>query len=223
MSELKTVYCSSCERETNHAVLHSVENNWESDPEPTCGYSVRGGEKYFTLQCMGCNEIRLQHISWFSEADENTVLYFPASKLRKKPKWFVGLASELPANSKFVRILLEEIYIALDNGIPNLAVMGVRSLLEKMMISVVGDQGRFFSNLEKFESEGYVTHKQRERMEAILEAGHAAVHRDFEPNAADVSTLMDITEHIVESMYIHESLIKALKARTPVRPERVAK
>ncbi|VAW71385.1 hypothetical protein MNBD_GAMMA10-94, partial [hydrothermal vent metagenome] len=50
-----------------------------------------------------------------------------------------------------------------------------------------------------------------------LEAGHAAIHRTFRPNNKDIITLLDITEHIIESVYLHESKIKKLKKRVPAR------
>jgi hypothetical protein len=43
----------------------------------------------------------------------------------------------------FVEPLLNEIYIALQNDCPSLAAMGVRSLLEKVMIAKAGDPRQF--------------------------------------------------------------------------------
>jgi hypothetical protein len=37
--------------------------------------------------------------------------------------------------------LLEEIYIATQNNLPRLAIMGIRALLEHIMIDKVTDQG----------------------------------------------------------------------------------
>ncbi|SHL40013.1 hypothetical protein SAMN05216428_102279 [Nitrosospira sp. Nsp11] len=51
---------------------------------------------------------------------------------------------ELKPEDKFVEEFLNEIYVALQNNLPRLATMGVRALLEKIMISKVGDQGTFW-------------------------------------------------------------------------------
>lgn len=220
MSDQTRAHCNKCERETHHDVLHSITDRWESEPEDH-GFTVSGSDTYETLRCRGCDDIKLRHTSWFSEADEPAIAYFPPSTFRKKPKWFDEMILELPEGSEFVETLAAEIYVALQNGLPSLAAMGVRSLLEKVMVASVGDQGSFAANLNKFELQGHVANRQRERMEAILEVGHASIHRHFKPSAADLSTLMDISEHILESLYLHDAKVQKLRARTPPRPPRV--
>ncbi|MFM0428998.1 DUF4145 domain-containing protein [Paraburkholderia aspalathi] len=124
---------------------------------------------------------------------------------------------ELAAEEQFVDALLKEIYVAIHNNLRSLAAMGVRSLVEKVMISKAGDKGSFLKNIAEFERLGYVSRIQRERIEAILEAGHAAIHRDFMPTTSDVITLVDIAEHIVETVYLHESKVNELRKRVPPR------
>lgn len=97
--------------------------------------------------------------------------------------------------------------------------MGVRALLEQIMISRAGDQGSFKKNIAEFEKRGHVSRLQRERLETILEAGHAAIHRAYVPKVGDVITLLDITEHIVESVFLHEAKIEELKKKVPARAQ----
>jgi DNA-binding PadR family transcriptional regulator len=116
--------------------------------------------------------------------------------------------------------LLSEIYTALQNDARRLAAMGVRSLIEHIMIAKVGDQGSFVRNLEKFETDGYVSPRQREQVEAILEAGHATTHRNFKPSRYDLITLVDIAESIVQTVYVHEDQVAALRKRVPPREKK---
>lgn len=88
------------------------------------------------------------------------------------------------------------------------------------MISKAGDQGSFLKNISQFENLGYVSRIQRERLEAILEAGHAAIHRTYTPSKKDVITLVDLTEHIVETVYLHDAKVSALKKRVPARKKK---
>lgn len=67
--------------------------------------------------------------------------------------------------------------MALQHDLPALAVMGIRALLEAVMISKAGDHGTFSENIAEFEKLGYVSKLQRARLETILEAGHATIHR----------------------------------------------
>lgn len=186
--------------------------SWEHDE-----VDVSGTDSYEMLKCCGCDRIKLRHTSTFSEADEENVSYFPPAIFRRRPDWFYQLPHERAVKDGFVRALLEEIYVALQNDLPTLATMGVRSLLEKIMISRIGDNGTFGKNLGEFEKSGHVSTLQRERLETILEVGHAAMHRVYTPKIKDVVMLLDITEHIVESVFLHDSKIDELKKRVPAR------
>lgn len=205
-------HCNTCGGERNHEVLHSERTSWE-DPE----HPISGSDTYQTLKCCGCENIKLRHTSWFSEDDQARVNYFPAAIFRRNPEWFNELWLELPPQDDFVEQLLKEIYVALQHNLPSLATMGVRSLLEKIMISKTGDLGNFVQNIAEFEKLGYVSRIQRERLEAILEAGHAAIHRTYKPLNKDVITLVDLTEHIVETVYLHEAKVTELKKSVPPR------
>lgn len=208
--ERTKAHCNSCGPNINHEVLHMEETSWSDDVHP-----ISGGDKYEMVRCLGCENIKLRHTSYFSEADEPTINYFPPAMFRPHPDWFKDLFLELPLEEDFVEPLLKEIYVALQNNQPRLAAMGVRSLIETIMISKAGDKGTFAKNIAEFEKLGYVSMLQRERIEAILEAGHAAIHRAFKPSRADVVTLVDITEHIIETVYLHKSKIDKLKKRVP--------
>ena len=95
--------------------------------------------------------------------------------------------------------------------------MGIRALLETIMIDKVGDQGNFGNNMQKFMKEGYISEKQKDVIDTVLEAGHASMHRSYKPTKNDVVPLMDITENIIETIYINESKIKGYKDKLPKR------
>ena len=95
--------------------------------------------------------------------------------------------------------------------------MGIRALLEQIMIAKVGDHRSFAKNLQEFEAAGYVSSKQKERLETILEAGHATIHRSFLPSKVDLVALVDIAESVIETTYLHDSQVKELRKRIPPR------
>jgi hypothetical protein len=208
-------HCNTCGGDRNHDVLHTEQTRWDNDEQ-----GIYGSDQYATLKCCGCDGIKLRHMSHFSEDDEPKVYYFPPAIFRQIPEWFTWLSIELKREDEFVEELLNEIYVALQNNLPRLATMGVRALLEQIMISKVSDQGSFSKNLTKFEELGHVSKFQRERLATILDAGHAAIHRAYAPEVRDVVTLLDITEHIVESVFLHESKIEELKKKVPVRAKK---
>ncbi len=83
------------------------------------------------------------------------------------------------------------------------------------MIDKVGDKGSFYNNLNAFSSAGFVSLKQKEIIQEILEAGHATMHRAYKPERFDVVKLMDITESIIEIIYVNEKEIKRIASKIP--------
>ena len=214
MDEQKRIkaHCNACAGERNHDILHSETTTWQDDR-----YSIDGGDRYSTLRCCGCDAICLRHHSWFSEEEEPSITYHPPAMFRRRPKWLHDLEVSVDADSAYVPGLLKEIYVAIQNDLPSLSAMGIRALLERVMIAKSGDHGSFGKNIAAFEGAGYVSRMQRRRLETILEVGHATMHRTFTPKSADVVTLMDITEHIIESVYVHEEVVGELAKRIPAR------
>jgi Domain of unknown function (DUF4145) len=208
-------HCNSCGGERNHEVLHSVGTSLEN-AEPNCIYY----ETYRTLKCCGCSDIKLQHYSFVDDDDEGaTVQYFPPAIFRRMPAWFSGIRQYLKSDELFVETLLSEIYVAHQHNLPSLVTMGIRALLEKIMISKVGDKGSFSKNIGEFEKLGHISTAQRDRLDTILDAGHATMHRAFTPQLDDVVICLEITEHIIESVFLHELKVKHLRATIPQRKD----
>lgn len=211
----KKAHCNACGGERNHDVVHSESTRWDDDHHGVCG-----GDTYETLKCCGCDAIKLRHVSWFSEDDEPSITYFPPAVFRRHPEWFEELIDRVPPEADFVVSLLNEIYVALHNNLTSLATMGVRALLEKVMISQSGDLGSFSAHVRKFEELGHLSRRQRERLNAILDAGHAAMHRIYTPKSSDVITLLDIAENIIESVFLHDHRVEKLKMNVPAKQGR---
>jgi hypothetical protein len=73
---------------------------------------------------------------------------------------------------------------ALAAGAHRVATMGIRALVERLMIDQVQDKGSFEKNIKAFFDAGHVAPNQQAVFrDTLIEAGHAAMHRDFEPTA----------------------------------------
>jgi hypothetical protein len=116
--------------------------------------------------------------------------------------------------------LLHEIYQAVRNGQLRLAIMGIRALIEQVLIQKVGDKGTFVKNLDAFQQAGYISLVQRDALNDILDAGHATIHRAYEPKAKDIQIALDITEGIMAAIYVHGDAAKKMSARVPARPKK---
>ena len=214
-SDIK-INCNNCQHDTWHSVLFYKKETWSDEQHP-----IDGGDDYTVAQCNGCKVISYQQCNWFSE-DVNvdgslalTTKRFPPKTLRKQPKWFSRFHIAHILGGSGFGMLFNEIYIALQNNCRSLAVMGIRALLEQIMIEKCGDQGSFSANINKFEKDGYISKLQKNALLPVIEAGHAAMHRSYEPKAEEVLASLDITENIIESIYVNESKGDKLNETVP--------
>ena len=98
--------------------------------------------------------------------------------------------------------------------------MGARTLVDLVIVDKVGDVGTFAEKLKKLESEKYISGKNREVLEAALDAGNAAAHRGYSARPAQVNAVMDIVENLLQAVYVLPSMAQDLKKSTPARPPR---
>jgi Domain of unknown function (DUF4145) len=153
--------------------------------------------------------------------DNGDVTFYPPAVLRGRYWWplkfyFDKTFDEIPVG------LLDEIYTAVGGGQYRLAAMGIRSLLEQVMIAKIGDRGSFSKNLDHFHELGYISLVQRDALTALLEARHAVTHRSFHPTERDLDTLLDIIERLLAAIYTHSDTAETLAKRVPPRgPPRV--
>ena len=187
---------------------------------------MRRNEYYYVVACRGCGEVHVLKIRIGAEDaiwtlghehpfDSPLVQtnYPPRNIARQIPKW-VG---ELDEN---LAILFHETYGALSVGSVRLAAMGVRAILEQVVITTVGDQGSFKTNIHALATAGHISTKSVDTVMSALEVGSAAIHRGHCPDLKDIRDVCAIIENIVEGLYIVPKSGERLKASTPPRPPR---
>lgn len=119
--------------------------------------------------------------------------------------------------------VLDEVYRALDADNYRLPMMGARTLVDMLMVDKVGDVGGFAAKLQELEKAGFVSTKNREVLEAALDAGSAAAHRGHDATPAEVNIVMDIVENVLQAVYVLHEAAQKLKKSTPPRPARTAR
>jgi hypothetical protein len=117
--------------------------------------------------------------------------------------------------------LFEETNKALEGGNYRLVAMGVRAIIETLMIGTVGDKGTLAGNLSSLEREGHISRRQYKILEDIVEIGSATIHRQFSPTKEEAETAMDITESIAESVLVFPKRAESLGNRIPARKKDV--
>jgi hypothetical protein len=213
--------CNICSGEKNQLILHHEidESNEDIGTKEAPGPMIRFCDDYKLLRCCGCDSVSLRHEAFCSDSGEDPhVTSYPSARSRRLPQWIEGLAGvRFILSQTFVPSLLRQIYSAYHSRGYALAAMGIRALVEQVMIDKVGDNGGFNVNLKKFEEAGYISKVQRDFLGTTLELGHAAIHRGYEPKEEDIRRSLDMTEPILETIYIHEGHAHQLEKSIPKR------
>jgi Domain of unknown function (DUF4145) len=203
--------CSECHRETWHDVLHEVRRADEDGD--VFGYRM--------IECAGCKTVSLEYSEYLHGPAEKADYrrYYPSPATRKPPPWSFELSWDWIGGVEGDNLgeLLQEIYEAVRGGQHRLAMMGVRAMLEQIIIIRVGDQGTFAKNLERFHDAGFISTVQRDSLDKLLEAGHATMHRLFKPREADLTIALDMIEGVFAAIFVHPYSAEQLAKRVPDR------
>jgi hypothetical protein len=220
--KMKWAHCNRCNGNTQHDILHVLSLSAEDELDEQ--HSITFWDDYTLLKCRGCETVHLQHDHSFSEdigeggQPEVYTTIYPPRISRNKPEWFGSISGPFWAGNTEIEQILEEIYVALHNDSLRLAAMGIRALLEFIMIDKIGDRGSIGENITEFFKAGYIALVDQQTFRTkLIEAGHAAMHRGYKPSAADLGTLLDLTESLIASIYIHPVRAKDLDTRIPRR------
>lgn len=177
------------------------------------------------------------HSHWFSEDDELTedgwpVVHrdlYPPAPSRKMPEWGIDAYMCLKTDDLWIIKLHTDIYAAMGMEAFALAAMGARAIVDFVVTSNAGEEGKFKEKLNRMLKRGLITETQVEVIDAAFDAGSAAAHRGYSPAREDVYTLVDITESLLQQIYIdperqrrQAEAAAALKSKTPQRSKPTA-
>lgn len=206
------IHCNACRGPRWHEI--KTEFEFEGYEELTEEYGEPWYDHFEICQCEGCDSILVRREFTYSLFGiDREVTYFPPRISRHLPPW----SSKLPPN---LRMLLREVYQALQADSPRLALMGIRAVVDLAIVARVGDQGTFREKLEALEESGVVGHEQKEFLSAVLNAGSAATHRGHAPDRKQLSHAMDIVENMLQAAYILKEAADQLREATPPRKRR---
>ncbi|MFZ3005176.1 MAG: DUF4145 domain-containing protein [Phenylobacterium sp.] len=207
-------------------MLFSKGSSWEEEYDQYA--SIWGTDRYTMLQCLGCEEVRLEHRHTFSEDTDGSGQgvehrdFFPPTVTRRRPHWWNAYLLAPPAVRE-LRALLEEIYQASAAGSLKLAAMGIRAVVERIMVDRCGDGRSFEANIKAFFEAGYVAPlEQSSFRDALIEAGHAAMHRGWSPTSAQIEALLDTVERLIDAVYFEAKRAAEIRKNIPTRePKKV--
>jgi len=202
--------CSECIRKTKHEILFETT---QQDEETL--------DTYVMMSCGGCSTISMGHQRrWINDGDVDH-MYYPSPVSRKMPSWMflwsIGLGKA--KGDAAIGAIMMEVYQAVDGGQYRLAAMGIRALLEQVMIQKVGDLKTFDMKLDAFQTGGFISAIQRDAMRATLDVGDAAMHRGFIPTETDLKLALDIVEGVLAPIYDHRTEAEKMVPPRSTRPK----
>jgi hypothetical protein len=202
------VHCNQCLRQTRHDVV-AVRVVNESEEVDEGRFSIDWQTTNTIFECKGCGAVTLRRRVVSHDLNTDDTEFYPPPVSRQSPRWLYDLPDEIES-------LLKEVYVALHANSRRLALMGARTIVDAFMNATIGDIGGFQAKLEKLVEDGYLSTKNRETLEAALDAGHAAAHRAHNPSLDDLTLVLDIVENLIEPLALKEK-IEDLKKSTPKR------
>jgi hypothetical protein len=145
---------------------------------------------------------------------EKTTYPKPVSKIR--PAWLGALHGVDPQ----LRVILNEMYLALDNQANILAAIGLRTALDRATeVLGINPATGFPAKLAALRAGGWIGDTEHDVLGVVTDAGNAAVHRGWSPSDEDLAKLVQVMEAFIHKAFVIGKGALEIKASIPARPK----
>ena len=222
--------CPTCDGERMCSLHGSVEKKWDwEDKEHR--YSMNGGSEHSLLECLGCEAVFYQKVSWDSEDIDQwygpngetlgdyvrRVETFPRAEPRDKPTWIGDLEN---TDGQLVNII-GEMYAAFSNGLYILTAQGLRTALDRATeVLGIDPTLTFAEKLDALKAGGWIGETERDVLGVVTDAGNAAAHRGWSPDAWELRPLLSALELFLQRAFIVGKKPLELKSAIPPKKAR---
>ena len=194
-----------------HSIYCGKQNDFPDTDESTIAIDER------VLRVNTTNDLLLQYFKWHyvapKEKSEYSKITASLSKddTQNRVEWYKELDDKMAH-------IVDEIDTAIQAGLRSLSLMGIRALIEAMMISCIGDDKKTFKkNLDELCKQEYISKRNAEFLFIVIDAGSAVIHRGHIPSDEDVKTCIDMVKNLMEQVYVIHPKLDAMNKRTPKR------
>lgn len=218
---IEKFFCNVCKGSTNHFIRGDYKKAGNDE-----GDGVYFDTRALIIECCGCEHVALVKKTHFSEdfdyldhpetgktsliANWDETIYPPVS-YRTPPDWFADLPDQT------LQLISREIYKSLQTESLYLATFGSRTLIDRLILLTVGDKGNFGKGLAALREEGKLSDQEREILEPVVQAGHAAAHRGWSPTMDQLGTILDTVEGLIHRLLVLPKLAEELEGAVPGR------
>jgi len=220
--KIEKFFCNSCKQKTRHFVRAEYSKTDGGDDYSPVAFTQR----VLIVECCGCEYLALVKLTNCSEDVEYEYdpesgapiaipnwdqMIYPPVTYRVAPAWF----EDLPDPT--LREISAEIYKSLQTGSHYLATFGSRTLIDRLIVLTVGDKGNFTKGLTALRDEGKISQHERDILEPVLQAGHAAAHRGWAPTKDQLAIILDTVEGLLHRLLVLPKLAEELEEAVPSR------
>ena len=218
-------HCPQCGPERN-AYVRGEHEVARTDSDDGTSSSDTG----FVLECCGCERVFFRRDFWFSEWEtigEHPITgeprmeggvettYWPAPVRRPSPDWL----PELRATDETLWQVLSEMYEALNNDLRVLVAIAARTAFDRSSELLGVDAAiSFEKKLTELVTLNKISGDEKQILETLIDAGSAAAHRGWRPDAQHLATMMEVVEAFLHRSFIVSDGISRLKTSVPPRP-----
>lgn len=226
-SKIILAYCPKCKGDKRTQVIASFDKPYSDEY-----YSSL--TTYRIIKCEGCEHIQFQ--TEFSDSEDvdqgydesgeayyehvKKHEYFPPKPKRPRPDWTESHSSF----SGTLTHMLDEAYGALDNDLPVLAAIALRTAFDASTEILGIHPGLSFEEkLDALESGQHIDSAQRKTLDALTDAGSAAAHRGWLPTSEQLDTMFTIFEQYIHHSFITSKQRKELEKRAAALAKKTPK
>lgn len=216
---IERFFCNACKQKTKHFIRGEYNKHDDYDV-------VWYKQRLLIIECCGCENLELVRMTLFSEDVEyvdnphtgepesegkwDEVIYPPVT-YRNLPLWF----EDLPDPT--LRAISDEIYKSLQTGSHYLATFGSRTLIDRLIVLIVGDKGNFPKGLQALQDGGMLSQHERDILNPVVDAGNAAAHRGWAPTREQITVILDTVEGLIHRLLVLPKLSEELEEAVPSR------
>lgn len=204
-SDLEKCLCLECKIETKHEMLINIRKHIIYKHEYLRFYVF-----YQIIKCINCGDLSFRNQK-LNPDDITCIENIYGEKQIEAPSQINIYPSrdvETAFSKEFEKILPEEIYltyeeviIALNNKMPLLTALGLRTLLEQI-IKYFGKSDELGVILNQFEEEGFISTKQRGVLDNIRYLGNDAAHRADSISGKDLILHLKVLENLIQQLFV---------------------
>ena len=186
---------------------------------------------YSVLECRGCGKIYFKSCSTNSEDYHDfydpisgeevfeyieRIKFWPPAGKRRQPDWSV----EIDSRDTVLGSLFDDVYTALDNNLGVLAAIGMRTVFDRASeLLRIDTELSFAKKLAALKDADHITGREQQALQSLVDAGSAAAHRGWRPEAKQLDDMMVILEAFLHRAFVLGDVGERLQKQVPPRKQ----